>query len=152
MSSLKDAGRRVSTAEDTYVFVDSRARLAGDLREDQPREYPLALVLMLCRGGQRRQSGNESLAPGPAILYTIECQRGSLERTRFPLERESISDQRTILKLKTGFCSAPNSRNHMGSSISVPHGVEPGGYRLADHTGAEDAESHVRLPSTFLAR
>ena len=57
------------------------------------------------------------------MLYTIECQRGSLERTRFPLERESISDQRTILKLKMGFCSAPNSRNHMGSSISVPLAV-----------------------------
>jgi|SRR5215213_2672993 hypothetical protein len=97
MSSPKDGVSRVSTAEGTYVFVGLRAQLAGKLWEDEPREYPLALVLRLCRGGQRHQSGNETLAPGPAILYTIECQRCSLERTRFPLHLESISDQQTIL-------------------------------------------------------
>src|SRR5215212_1975632 len=32
MSSLKDGGSRVSIAEDTYVFVDLRPQLAGDLR------------------------------------------------------------------------------------------------------------------------
>src|SRR5215203_1370792 len=32
--------------------------------------------------------------------------------------------QRTILKLKTGFCSAPNSRNQMGISISVPRSAD----------------------------
>jgi hypothetical protein len=44
MSSLKDGCSGVSTAEDTYVFVGLSAQLEGDLREDEPREYPLALV------------------------------------------------------------------------------------------------------------
>jgi hypothetical protein len=97
MSSPKDGVSRVSAAEGTYVLVGLRAQLAGNLWEDEPREYPLALVLGLCRGGQRRQSEKDSLAPDPAILCTIECQRCSLERTRFPLELGSISDQQTIL-------------------------------------------------------
>ena len=97
MTSLKDGVSCASTAEGTYVFVGLRAQLAADLCEDEPRECPLALVLKLCRGEQQRQSEKESLAPDPTILYTIECQRCSLERTRFPLELGSISDQRTIL-------------------------------------------------------
>ena len=40
------------------------------------------------------------------------------------------------------------------SFAPLPHdlSLEEGGYRLAKHNGAQDAESYVHLPSTFLIR
>src|SRR5215203_6169347 len=84
---------------------------------------PLGSTLGIRRfaGEMRRvKRGQQQVWPS---CTPLEHQRSSLEKTKTPLKRELMSDQRTILKLKTGFWSAPNSRNHIGSSISVPHAV-----------------------------
>jgi hypothetical protein len=38
----------------SYLFAGLRTQSAGDLRENEPRSFALALTLGLYRGGQRR--------------------------------------------------------------------------------------------------
>jgi hypothetical protein len=58
-----------------------------------------------------------------------------------------------VVAVLVGLCTGKRLFRVAGTDhYLVSHAVQPGGYRLADHTGAEDAESHVRFPSTFLAR
>ena len=72
-------------------------------------------------GETRRVKGAQQQA-SPSYR-PLEPQRSRLKKTRLQLKGELNSGQRTILKLKMGFWSAPNSRNQMGSSISVPRAV-----------------------------
>jgi hypothetical protein len=72
-------------------------------------------------GETRRVKGGQQLI-SPSCT-PLEHQRSRLKKTSLQLEGELNSGQRTILKLKMGFWSAPNSRNQMGSNISVPRAV-----------------------------